>query len=324
MAGRRSVSVQEQEARQPEKAPVKLFQDYMDIGASLAEPEPNLDFVLPGLLAGTLGVLVSPGGAGKSMLALQAGLCVATGQNLWALFGEDVKPGRVLIVNAEDPKIILARRLHALRSSVPPVFERTDVLPNIRIKSVHGAGFSLGAWTNGQYVRSQGFDVLTEEIEEFQPRLIIWDTLNRLLSGISENDNAAIGRVMSEIEAVQAHAGAAGILLHHISKVTALGGQGDQQQAARGAGAITDNARWQMNLQTMTTEDAQARGLDEIQRKRWVRSMTTKTNYSAPIDDRWYQRGDGGVLTNNVPPAAVKAKKGRKRPVTGGSQEIGW
>lgn len=308
----------------PEPSPKRttpLFRDYMDIEAALGAEPPALDFVLPGLLAGTLGVLVSPGGAGKSMLALQSGLCVASGMNLWNLFGDDVAQGRVLIVNAEDPEIILSRRLHALRASVPDVFT-PETLANVRIKAVHGAGFALGSWVDGRFVRSAGFETLMEEIEEFRPRLIYWDTFNRLLAGISENDNAAMGRVMSEIEAVQAQAGAAGVLLHHISKGTALGGQGGEQQAARGASAITDNARWQTNLQTMTADEGQSRGLDDIERKRWVKAITSKANYSAPIDDRWYQRGDGGVLAYDVPPAATKPQKGKPKP--GGSEDVRW
>jgi len=43
----------------------------LDLQAAFTEPPKPIDFVLPGLAVGCVGALVSPGGAGKSMLALQ-------------------------------------------------------------------------------------------------------------------------------------------------------------------------------------------------------------------------------------------------------------
>ena len=103
----------------PQPAPASTAQpqpwsDYLDLDAVLAAPPPPLDFVLPGILAGTLGVLVSPGGAGKSMLALGLGACVAAGRSMWGLLPADPEPGMVLVVSAEDPRPVLAHRLHAM------------------------------------------------------------------------------------------------------------------------------------------------------------------------------------------------------------------
>ena len=42
-----------------------------DLRSAFVEPPKPLDFVLPGLPVGCVGALVSPGGVGKSMLALQ-------------------------------------------------------------------------------------------------------------------------------------------------------------------------------------------------------------------------------------------------------------
>lgn len=43
----------------------------INILEAFAAAPPPLDYVLPNMVAGTVGALVSPGGAGKSMLALQ-------------------------------------------------------------------------------------------------------------------------------------------------------------------------------------------------------------------------------------------------------------
>ncbi|MGE0107963.1 MAG: AAA family ATPase, partial [Thiomonas sp.] len=48
--------------------------------AQAAQPLPALDFVLPGLLTGTAGLIVGPGAVGKTFLALQIGISTALGE----------------------------------------------------------------------------------------------------------------------------------------------------------------------------------------------------------------------------------------------------
>lgn len=299
-------------ALEPPSPPRKLFADYLNARALLAAPPPTLDFAFPGLLTGAIGVLVSPGGTGKSMLAMQMAISVAAGRDIWRLFGAAPLAGPVVIVNAEDPPEILARRLHALRSSAPEAFENGLFLDNLHIKSVSGANFSFGTWDGHRFVMSGDLETLGMEIDQIQPRLACIDTLNRCLSGISENDNAAMGRIISEIEALISTTKAAGLILHHTSKATSLGGQGDHQQAARGASAITDNARFQMNLVGMTEGEAKARDIREDERKQFVRLSVPKCNYSAAIADRWLKREMGGVLRGGweLPPVpSVRRQK---------------
>ncbi len=45
----------------------------INILEAFAAPPPPLDYVLPNMVAGTVGALVSPGGAGKSMLGPATG-----------------------------------------------------------------------------------------------------------------------------------------------------------------------------------------------------------------------------------------------------------
>jgi RecA-family ATPase len=307
--------LQDVEAPPPPPPLSPLFTDYLDVTATLAAPPPPLDFVLPGLLAGTMGVLVSPGGAGKSMLALAMAVSVAAGRDVWNVVGEDPKAGPVIVVSAEDPSVILARRLHALRDSAPGIFDDPATAARLRLKAVHGRSFSLGSWDGVVFIPSVALDILEREIAELRPRLVVFDTLNRCLAGISENDNAAMGRIVSEVERIIAPTSSAALILHHTSKATALQGQGDQQQAARGAGAITDNARWQMNLMTMTKEDAEARSISADDRRSWVRAIVPKCNYAATPPDRWLRREEGGILRLAEPPVAVAKGRSGQAPV---------
>jgi RecA-family ATPase len=306
------LSVIAKEAPEPPPPSPHLFADYLDPAALLAAPPPALDFVMPGLLAGTLGVLVSPGGVGKSMLALTMALSIAAGRDAWQLLGEDPAPGPVLVVSAEDPAEILARRLHALRDSAPGLFT-VPMLERLHLKAAHGTGFAFGTWDGKSFMMSSALETLGQEIEALRPRLVILDTLNRCLAGISENDNGAMGRVISELEAVIAPTRAACLMLHHIGKATALSGQGDHQQAARGASAITDNARLQLNLVGMSKEEAEARGLNDEQRRGWVRLVAAKVNYAPPMPDRWLKRETGGVLSGDETPPPERPKPSRRK-----------
>jgi RecA-family ATPase len=269
--------------------------DYLDVREAFSTLPPPLDFVFPGVPAGTLAMLVSAGGTGKSIKALQMAISVAAGQDYWNIWGEHPGPGRVIVLSAEDPSDVIRRRLFALQASRAAPISQT-AMDNLRVKVAHGKGFFLGNWDGKDFSTSSSLALLAQEIAEFRPRLLVLDTLNRCLAGVSENDNAAMGRVIAELERIIAPIGCAALVLHHTSKATALGGQGDQQQAARGAGALTDNARFQMNLTTMTDTEAKKYNIPDGQRRSWVRTTVTKCNYIPAPADRWFERIEGGVL----------------------------
>jgi RecA-family ATPase len=85
---------------------------------------------------------------------------------------------------------------------------------------------------------------------EIPLRLVVIDTLNRAISagGVDENSNSDMGRVLSPLERLCDEAGCAVLFAHHVSEGMASSGRTAEQRAARGAGVITDNARWQANL----------------------------------------------------------------------------
>ena len=84
----------------------------LDLIAAFSETPPPLDYVLPNMVSGTVGALVSPGGAGKSMLALQLAMQIAGGPDLLEVGAFPV--GSVIYLPAEDPPAAIHHRLHAL------------------------------------------------------------------------------------------------------------------------------------------------------------------------------------------------------------------
>lgn len=84
----------------------------IEIFGAMSKKPPRIDYVLPGLVASTVGALVSPGGAGKSAFALQVCAQIAGGRDILGL-GE-VPTGRAVYLPSEDPDSVLAHRLFAL------------------------------------------------------------------------------------------------------------------------------------------------------------------------------------------------------------------
>ena len=82
----------------------------------------------------------------------------------------------------------------------------------------------------------------------------------------------------------------------------------DQQQASRGSSVLVDNIRWQSYLSSMTSAEAEEWGVDDDQRRFFVRFGVSKANYGAPFADRWFRRHDGGVLKPAVLERQRKSK----------------
>ena len=84
----------------------------LDLMAAFTELPQPIDYVLPNMVAGTVGALVSPGGAGKSMLILQLAAQIAGGPDL--LDVGEFPTCLVVYLPAEDPPTAIHHRLHAL------------------------------------------------------------------------------------------------------------------------------------------------------------------------------------------------------------------
>jgi hypothetical protein len=146
-------------------------------------------------------------------------------------------------------------------------------------------------------------------------RLIVFDTLSRFHQ-LDENSNGDMAGLISTLEHIASKTGASILFLHHINKGSARAGQGDQQQSARGASALIDNARWCGFVAKMSEEEAgrfrDSSGHSPIgdRRSYFVRFGVSKQNYDAIPIDRWYQRHEGGVL---LPVELVEVKNGEEK-----------
>jgi RecA-family ATPase len=288
----------------PNLSPIKDSKvlPWLDITTCFNEEPAPLDFVLPGLVAGTVGGLVSPGGVGKSTFALEAAIeiaCADMGAGLLELGIE--RHGKVTILAAEDPIPALRKRLYEMAKCLKPGI-KDIIAENLCISPCSGLGADLleSDWQEAIFDAADG------------SRLLVIDTLTRFHS-LDENSGADAKQIMSKLEAIALRSGAAIVYLHHVSKAAGMSGMTELQQAARGSSVFVDNARWLSFVSGMSQEEALKFGIPDDQRRMYVRWNISKQNYGQPIPDRWFKRHDGGVLL----PADL-ATKGSKAPQRSG------
>lgn len=281
----------------------------IDIMTAFGKEPPAQDFILPGFLAGTVGALIAPGSTGKSMLALQLAAAVASDQPQANTTGLAIlHHGPVLYLNLEDPPGEIERRLHALGGQFDMV-TRQSIAEQLVISARMGVPTDI--------MQEKFMASLLKAASGV--RLVIIDTLSRA-HGLDENDNGMMARLVARLETVARQTGASLLYLHHTSKAAALAGQGGMAQAARGASALIDNARWCGNLVKMTSDEADKltdRTFDgcpigDERRGYFVRYEIGKQNYGQVENAQWYERTAGGILR----PVALKetaSKKGRGR-----------
>lgn len=140
---------------------------------------------------------------------------------------------------------------------------------------------------------------------------MVLDTLRRFHIE-EENASGPMAQVIGRMEAIAADTGCSIVFLHHASKGAAMMGAGDQQQASRGSSVLVDNIRWQSYLSSMTSAEAEEWGVDDDQRRFFVRFGVSKANYGAPFADRWFRRHDGRVLK---PAVLERQRKSKGCPV---------
>lgn len=284
-----------------------------DVARMLTRVPAPLDFVLPGLVAGTAGALVSPGGTGKSFLGLQIAVLVGGGVDT---FGDGLahggllaregwgglKQGRVAYVSLEDGERMLATRLHAISEAAGlkrDTREARDAVERI------AAGVDLIDATGNvaDILRDACWmDWFAEQCATH--RLVVLDTL-RLSHQADENKSGEMAELMARLSSWAARGGAAILFLHHANKDSMREGTGDSQAAARGSSVIIDNARGAFYLQRMAPDEAlqladRSRSNDivgEARRRFYVKFGVSKANACAPWEPIWLRVDAGGKLT---------------------------
>jgi len=258
----------------------------LDLNWALNADLPALDFVLPGLEPEMFGLIVAPGGTGKTFFGLDLAVSVALGRSIAGGLFPATAPAKAVYLAAEESGRMLAERLRSLTRAS----ERRDATlhQNLLVLPLLGE--------KGYLIEGGKTTPLFEQVKTLAAgaRLIIVDPV-RLLHDGEENDSASAALFVKVMGQLAKACGAAVIGVHHANR--ASGENAGSQHAARGSSALVDGARWQLNLSRMSESEAKELGLSKDGCGDYVALHVAKANYLAFCPRRWLKRNADGRLS---------------------------
>jgi hypothetical protein len=252
------------------------------------------------LIRGEITVAASPGGAGKTSLALGMAVSIATGR---ALLGERIWGGtdlKSLYINAEDSGVEMRRRTWAFCLQHGITEQELDRLyiagtDDARVKAL---SFLRTIDKSSLVLDAAGLKRLEELVISLRPDLVVIDPLVVLCGGGNINDNAAMSLVILELKRLAIKLDCAILIIHHTRK----GGEPGSAEAVSGASAIVNLARRAIMPVTMTEEEAVKLKVWPSQRYAYFKVVDAKSNLAPRSDDTPWYRLNNITLPNAEPP----------------------
>jgi len=241
-----------------------------------ANPPPPMEFIIEDILPKHRTTFAAPGGTGKTQLTLWMALHVAAGKKLFGRY-EVKRPGKVLVMNAEDPKKQLQRRLIQLANHMEwnSEAEKHAAFENVAFVDFETDTISLAA----QPQRTNHYEITTvvgEIIRAYRAVGLSWVIFDPMtLFGFDEaggNDSASAMMKASGVLADQL--GCAVTYVTHTTKAGARSGEADMH-TTRGAAAFGDLTRAHWNLVNFRQYDAATK-------TRFLQLTFDKASYAAP------------------------------------------
>lgn len=212
----REQAVKEANAVQPARPDPVEQPEYQspeeELEASLLRGSAILDIPPPEALLGewlnldTLAVMYGPPKKGKSFVAIDMALCIASGHR-W--HGQQVAAGPVLYVIAEGVRGI-GKRVRAWSK-----INRTDV-PDDIVWLPRPVSLLNPQWSAS----------LAAVASRIRPVMVVIDTLNRSMAGGDENSSKDMSVVVAAADHIKRATGACVLIIHHSGKDVAQGARG--------------------------------------------------------------------------------------------------
>lgn len=280
----------------------------------LASNPPPRRWLLKDLVVlGKAAAIIAPGGSSKSQWLLQLAVGVASGLPV-ADHWEIGEPGSVLVFFAEDDEDEIHRRFKRITDHLTMeghARELQGIEDRLYIYSTIGTNTLLTKRDTSGEVSPTGIVqrilLMAEQINDL--KLIVLDPASRFRGG-EENSNEDATRFVEALETLAKQSGATVMIAHHTNKGSYSQDHEPGQGASRGASALTDGLRWQMNLGRLTPAQLSSIGASKDQGGQYVAATVTKTNYSAFPAPVLLERLDGGYLT------AISAAQSQQRTQT--------
>lgn len=204
-----------------------------------ADGAPATDWILPGIIhADSKGMIVAQPKAGKSMIALDLAVALATEQSWLGI--QPTRRVRVGFLSREDAPVMTIVRLQEFAKARGL---HLDAIPNLLINSFRQRrAFSI---ENDEHVEDLISGARNEGIE-----LLVFDVLNKLTSA-DENSNTAMTAIMKRFDSIKDATGADLLVIHHDAKNATPG-----MRRPRGASAIDSWWEWKVSLDVDPDDDS--------------------------------------------------------------------
>lgn len=190
---------------------------------------------------GTICMLDGLGGTGKSYIALQLAISIATGLPFLGLL--PAQQGRVIILNGEDPEAITHSRFRRIAESYvreigeKEMYEAARRITHVSMTSVEASSVLI----DERMQPTQTYAELKQFCDAWKPDLIIFDPLSFFLA--KENDNSYAAQFYIALRKLKSTI----LFLHHFNK-SGMNGEGEERTKSRGASVFVENTRTHITL----------------------------------------------------------------------------
>ena len=233
------------------------------------------------LIRGFVSLTVSPGGMGKSSLAMSDSMAMISGRNLIGV--EPSVSLNVWMVNLEDPLEEMERR--AAATALFHGLRQDQCRGILYLDSGRDRELVIADHTakDGTVVRASSVRNIVAALKARQIDVMIIDPFVSS-HAVPENDNGGIDRVAKTWASIAHQANCAIELVHHSKK---LGGLEVTVESARGAVSLVSAARSVRLLNPMTKDEAEKAGVEGNPR-RYFNVDNGKGNLAPPSDRKFW------------------------------------
>lgn len=257
-------------------------------------PLPPIEFCVPNLLAGSVGIVAAPPGIGKTCLLMQIGAAVAAGIPVAnGAMAAPEYPGRVVMLAAEDPPAVLQRRAHSLVKSLLAQGCGNAVIAelekNFQFLSLRRLAPKILSESGVGDAALDRLNALAKDA-----RLLILDPIRRF-HWCDEEDYGQMSLLFELLADIASRENCTIIFSHHVNQRLDVGEEND---IAEGTSAFVNATRWVLNMRTMSKSEARARSVPEGERPQFVRISLAKSNYGPRPQTVWLRRSEefGGIF----------------------------
>lgn len=245
----------------PPPDPLAPWKTIEELGPWFDAPPPPREWLLrrdgAGVLPrGIVGMVVAPGGRGKSQALVQLALSIATGRSWLDTFDTEA-PGRVVLALAEEEPSEVQRRLYyAARGLELSDKETREAARRIVPLGLAGRIVPLVRLDpSGAVIPSEVHAAILAHLERDEHTLVVLDPLSRWAPDV-ESDNTAATAAVQALERLTQTPGRPVVLCaHHTAKQARRDGNKADGTGARGVTGLYDAVRWEMQLSGMREDD---------------------------------------------------------------------